>query len=103
MNADEILIATEAGVESAPEAFSSAWWQSRSTDELRAFIGRGHAAGAAFDAAAMEAERRAREQLKADDLAQRDDRNRKKRLRRMILEVFLVGALIAAVAALLIR
>jgi len=43
------------------EPFSPAWWQNRSSDELRAIVQRGVRGGETFFAAAAELERRARE------------------------------------------
>jgi CO dehydrogenase/acetyl-CoA synthase beta subunit len=104
MNVDEAL--KEADTEIIPtaaEPFSVAWWQSRSTDELREFINRGHRQGPVFDAASAETERRARERLKETQRAAEANVARMKRIRRLILEMLLLTTLAVLVIALIVR
>ena len=54
--------ATERSTE--PEPYSAAWWEQRTTVELREIIKRGFGVGQAFDGAVAETERRAREAMR---------------------------------------
>ena len=65
------------------EPFSAAWWQNRSSDELRAIVHRGVQGGETFFAAATELERRAREAnetLRAEEVHVIEDNRELKKL-----------------------
>jgi hypothetical protein len=81
----------------APEAYSEAWWHARSSEELREAIARGHSIGPAFEGAAAEIERRARENLRAEEEAAVAEAMRLSRLRRLILEAVLLVLLVLVV------
>lgn len=102
MEVDDTLASAEAkGLEAADEQGLAAWWQTRSTEELRAILSRGFGTGAAFEAATAETERRARERLKKDEEAAAVDAHRKKRLRLEILGGILLACLLVLVVMLL--
>ena len=103
MTVDDALASPEANDRgSAPEPFSPEWWRSRSAEELRALLDRGFGSSA-FEGATAEAERRAREELKAEDQAAESVASHKRSLRLGILEAVLLGCLLAIIAALLMR
>jgi hypothetical protein len=66
-------------------------------------MNRGYALGAAFDGATSEAERRARERLRAEERAAIDTDERNAGLRRIILEGLLLACLVTIIAMLLVR
>lgn len=95
MEVDDTLASVAAkGPEAADEQDVAAWWQTRSTEELRAILSRGFGMGAAFEAATAETERRARERLKLDEEAAAVEAERKKRLRLQILGGVLLACLL---------
>ena len=61
MNVDEISASTG----TASEPYSPGWWQSRTSEELREIM-HGCGTGPLFEAASGEAERRAKQRLKAE-------------------------------------
>jgi hypothetical protein len=68
--------------EEPQEAFSAAWWQQRTPEELRDIIKRGFSGGPAFAGAVAEAERRAREEtqrIRADAAAGAELRRRRRK------------------------
>ena len=99
MNLDETLV-REARLD---EPYSESWWHTRTAEELRQMMSAGIATNPAFDGASAEAERRARERLRAEEAAERAEANRKMRLRLKILGIFLLAGLLALFAALLSR
>ena len=102
MDVDDTLASTEAKApDAADEQALAAWWQTRSTEELRTILSRGFGTGAAFEAATAETERRARERLKRDEEAAAIENQRKKRLRLQILGGILLACLLLLVAMLL--
>jgi hypothetical protein len=80
------------------EPFSEAWWHDRSAEELRSYMSRGPASGAAFDAATAEVERRARERLRNEEQAEATKDTRNQRMRRLILEGLLFACLLIVIA-----
>jgi len=99
---NDTMTSGEADRVEAVEPYSPAWWQNRSTEELRALLDRGFGS-AAFEGATAETERRAREDLRAQDDAAETMAEQKKSLRLKILEALLLGCLIAIIAVLLLR
>lgn len=103
MNVDETLESAEAmGTTTVAGRFSAAWWESRSTDELRDMMRRGFGSEQ-FAGATAEVERRARAQMKAQDEASETHAAGNKRLRRLILEGVLLACLISLILLLFMR
>lgn len=76
------------------EPYSAAWWESRTPEELREFVKGGFQAGALFDAAVQEVERRARALTRQARVVAAAEQARRKLVRRFIL----IGLGVLAVA-----
>jgi hypothetical protein len=100
MSVEETGASPEIGTAlSGAEPYSQAWWRERSSDELRLIMNRGLELGPAFDGAMVEAERRAREFLQAEEMAAFEREAREKRFRRLILVGLLLACLVALIAS----
>ena len=102
MGTDETLASHDMALDNAAEPYSARWWHDRSTEELRSLINGGFGT-AGFEGASLEAERRARERRKGDEETARAEAARKKRLRLIILEGFLLVSLFVLITAELMR
>ncbi len=94
------LADTGAGAPILERPNSPDWWQSRSSDELRAIVQRGVQGGELFFAAAAEMERRARQTEAARDAQQEEAVKTSRRLGWELKLLFAVG-LVAALILLL--
>lgn len=101
MDVDEAKAAIER--EGAVEPFSQAWWRGRSNEELHAIMARGFGMGPAFDGAAAETERRARESLHAREQSAEMEAARRKMIRRVVVEAIVLACLLTVTAMLLTR
>jgi hypothetical protein len=77
------------------EAYSAAWWEARTAEELRDIINRGFAGGETFQGAVSEIERRARETTRRLREAAAEAKSRRKRLKIMIIGAVVSIATIA--------
>lgn len=68
---------------------SALWWRQRSGEELRSMMREG-LGSPVFEGASTETERRAREHAMAEEKALLVERERRKRVRRLILETILL-------------
>jgi hypothetical protein len=82
MDVDETALQPETGSRGFGSRLEpSAWWESRTPDELREIIKRGFGGGETYDRAVAETERRAREAMRrmraeSDAVARREARKR---------------------------
>jgi len=93
MQIDEARTTNSNALES-PEPYSAAWWQQRTTTELREIIKRGFSLGPAYDGAVVETERRARETMTRLRAEAKEDDQRNAKYRLIILAVILLAILI---------
>ena len=95
MSTDQAELAPDAvALESEPEPYSAAWWQARTTAELREIIKHGFRHGLPYEMAVAETERRARDALRRVREEERATEHWNAKLRLMVL-----AAVLAAVVA----
>lgn len=84
MSSDDTLAISESVAADSTEAFSVAWWERRTAEELRDIIKRGFSGGSAFEGAVAEAERRARIATTALRAAAAEEAERRRKLKRAV-------------------